>query len=164
MKIAGDFNSANAPIVSTLPRPIVFSCFAKAAENLCTSSVPAHARLRRRCTLWTFLLLPLLMAASCRSYIVHVTVVNHTGAAINLLEVDYPSASFGVDTLASGAEYHYHLQLEYHGPIKVQYTEGEKQQYTSTGPTVREGQHGQLEIVLDPNGKTEFHARLTPPN
>lgn len=113
---------------------------------------------------WAILLLPLLMAASCRSYIVHVTVVNHTGGVVNLLEVDYPSASFGVDTLAPGAEYHYHLQLEDSGPVKVMYTEGKTQDYKSTGPIVYEGQHGQLEIDLEPGGKTEFHPQLTSPN
>lgn len=110
------------------------------------------------------LLLPLLMAASCRTYVVDVTVENHTGGAINLLEVDYPSASFGVDSLPAGAVYHYHLQLQDSGPIKVIYTEGEKQQYKSTGPTVHQNQHGRLEIVLNPNGKTEFRPQLTPPN
>ena len=47
------------------------------------------------------LLLPLLMAASCRNYIVDVTVENRTGSAVNLLEVDYPSASFGADSMAA---------------------------------------------------------------
>ena len=118
----------------------------------------------RRRFLWTLLFLPIFVAASCQSYIVHVTVVNHTGGVVNQLEVDYPSASFGVDTLQPGAVYHYRLQLQDSGPIKVQYTEGEKQQYKSTGPTVHEKQQGNLEITLNANGKTEFHANLTPPN
>jgi hypothetical protein len=102
------------------------------------------------------------MAASCRAYIVNVTVVNHTGGPVDLLEVDYPSASFGVDTLAPGAEYHYHLQLEDSGPFKVQYTEGKTREFKSTGPTAHQGQHGDLEIVLNPDGKTEFRPHLTP--
>jgi hypothetical protein len=136
-----------------LPCPILFASFAKMVGKLKSLKAP----------LWTLLLLPLLIAASCQSYIVRVTVVNHTGAAVNQLEVDYPSASFGVDTLAAGAVYHYRVQLQDRGPIKVQYTEGEKQQYKSTGPTVHEKQQGDLEIVLDPDGKTEFHPNLTPP-
>ena len=43
----------------------------------------------------------LLAAAGCHSYHVDVTVENHTGAPIQLLEVDYPSASFGADQLAA---------------------------------------------------------------
>lgn len=111
---------------------------------------------------WAVLLLPLFMAASCRTYIVNVTVVNHTGGVVNQLEVDYPNASFGVDTLPAGGEFHYHLQLESSGPIKVQYTEGVKQEYKSTGPTVHEQQRGDLEIILNPGGKSEFRPQLTP--
>jgi hypothetical protein len=145
---------------------------APAAEGSSERSAPAKPALAVysmnrpfiRRTLWPLFLLPLLIAASCRSYIVQVTVENHTGGAVNLLEVDYPSASFGVDTLPAGAVYRYRLQLQDSGPITVQYTAGEKQQRKSTGPTVHEKQQGQIEIVLDPNGKTEFHPALNPPN
>ena len=102
------------------------------------------------------------MAASCRTYIVDVTVENHTGGVVNQLEVDYPSASFGVDSLPDGAVYRYHLQLQDSGPVKVSYTEGEKRQYKSTGPTVHQGQHGRLEIILNPQGKTAYQPYLTP--
>ena len=115
-------------------------------------------------TTWAMLLLPLLMAASCKNYIVVVTVENHTGGTVNLLEVDYPSASFGVDALAPGAAFPYHLQLQDSGPIKVMYADSRKQQHQSTGPTLHQGQKGQLEIVLNPNGKTEFHPELNPSN
>ena len=119
-----------------------------------------NARLK---TTWAMLLLPLLMAASCRNYIVDVTVENRTGGAVNLLEVDYPSASFGVDALAPGAVFHYHVQLQGSGPIKVMYADSQKHQRQSTGPTLHQGQKGQLEIVLGPNGKSEFHPELNPP-
>ncbi len=123
-----------------------------------------NKRIRCRSAVWFVLLLPLLVAAACRSYIVHVTVVNHTGSVVNLLEVDYPSASFGVDSLPTGATYRYHLQLENSGPFKVKYTDGEKHEWKSTGPTVHQGQQGTLEIVLMPAGKTQFYPKLNPPN
>lgn len=110
------------------------------------------------------LLLPLLMAASCRNYLVEVTVENRTGGPIELLEVDYPSASFGVDTLAAGAVFRYRVKLQDSGPVKVIYADIRKHQYQSTGPTLRQGQRGQLQIVLNPNGEIEFHPKLTPPN
>lgn len=114
-------------------------------------------------TAWAMLLLPLLMAASCKNYIVDLTVENRTGGAVNLLEVDYPSASFGVDTLAPGAVFHYRVQLQDSGPVKVMYADSAKHQRQSTGPTLHQGQQGQLQIILDPNGKTEFHPELNPP-
>src|SRR5579863_858302 len=45
------------------------------------------------------------LVPGCHSYRIDVVVENRTGAALDLLEVDYPSASFGADKLASGADY-----------------------------------------------------------
>jgi hypothetical protein len=101
------------------------------------------------------------VAAGCRSHHVEITVENRTGTAIELLEVDYPSASFGADSIAAGAVFHYRIQLQGSGPLKVQYTVGGKAQQV-TGPQVFEGQQGSLRIVLEPNGKSEMLPQLTP--
>src|ERR1017187_5687394 len=96
----------------------------------------------------------------CHSYHIETTVENRTGGAIQLLEVDYPSASFGVDKLAAGAEYQYRIQLRGNGPLKVQYTAGQGTQTQTIqieGPTVAERQEGRLGIVLLPGGKADFH-------
>lgn len=98
----------------------------------------------------------------CHSYHVETTVNNRTGEAIQLLEVDYPSASFGANSLAAGAILHYRIQLRGSGPLKVQYTTGNGSQIQLDGPTLAEPQEGRLEIVLLPAGKAEFHPELTP--
>ena len=46
----------------------------------------------------------------CKSPYVNTTVKNDTGAAVTLIEVDYPSASFGRESLAAGAVYPYGLR------------------------------------------------------
>ena len=108
--------------------------------------------------------LGLVLAAigGCRSYRVQVSVENRTGAAVQLLEVDYPSASFGADTLAAGASMRYSLQVRGSGPVKVQYTVGNSQRQV-TGPTLNEKDQGQLLIVLLPGGKADFTPQLTQP-
>ena len=98
----------------------------------------------------------------CHSYHVDTTVENRTGAPIQLLEVDYPNASFGADRLATGAVFHYRIQLQGRGPLKVQYTAADGRQAQVNGPTLTERQEGQLQIVLLPGGTAEFHPRLTP--
>ena len=104
----------------------------------------------------------LVWAAGCHSYHVDVTVENRTGAAIQLLEVDYPSASFGADNLAANAVYRYRIQLRGSGPLKVQYTGSDGRQTQIEGPALAEPQEGRIEIVLLPGGKAEFHPQLTP--
>lgn len=104
----------------------------------------------------------LLGAVGCHSYHVETTVENRTGAPVQLLEVDYPSASFGADKLAPGEVYHYRIQLRGSGPLKVQYTAADGKQAQIDGPSLSEHQEGQLQIVLLPGGKAEFYPNVTP--
>lgn len=101
--------------------------------------------------------------SGCHSYHIDATVENRTGAAIQLLEVDYPSASFGADSLAAGAEFHYRFQVNGSGQLKVSFTEANGKTVQVSGPTLVERQQGQLGIILEPDGKAEFHPQLTPP-
>jgi hypothetical protein len=117
----------------------------------------------RVASLLASLLLALGFLCGCHSFQIDTTVENRTGAAIELLEVDYPSASFGADTLASGADFHYRFQVRGSGPVKVQYTEdGSHKVRQMSGPEVFEHQEGSLEIVLLPEGKAEFRPQLSP--
>ena len=102
------------------------------------------------------------LLAGCHSYHVETTVENRTGGAINLLEVDYPSASFGDNRLDAGGVFHYRIQVRGSGPLKVQYTTGDERQIHIDGPALAERQEGSLQIVLLPGGQAEFHPLLTP--
>ena len=116
----------------------------------------------RRALFAAFLSAIFLAATACHSYHVDATVENRTGADIQLLEVDYPSASFGADRIASGAVYHYRFQIRGSGPLKITYTGPDSKQVQIAGPTLVEGQQGQLKIVLLPAGKVQFVPQLTP--
>ena len=101
-----------------------------------------------------------LAVSGCQSPHVEVTVENRTGAEVRLLEVDYPSASFGSDSLAAGATMHYRIQVQGDGPVKVQYTAPDRTQPQASGPALSNGESGRLGIVLLPGGKAEFHQEL----
>jgi len=108
------------------------------------------------------LLALVVVIAGCRSYHIEATVVNHSGGAVTLVEVDYPSASFGANNLAADAVLHYRFQTRGDGPLTVQYTPSGRPQVQVSGPTLYERQEGKLEIVLLPAGKVEFHPALAP--
>jgi hypothetical protein len=116
----------------------------------------------RRWVLVIIALPALTIAEGCHSYHVDITIENRTAGAIQLLEVDYPSASFGRDALAASGVYHYRIQLRGNGPIKVQYTAADGHQSQITGPVLTERQEGRLQIVLLPEGKAAFNPDLTP--
>ena len=103
-----------------------------------------------------------LLLTGCHSYHIDSTIENCTDTDIQLIEVDYPSASFGVDHLAAGAVYHYRFQVRGSGPLSLSYTTSHGRQVHITGPNLFEQQQGQLQIVLLPNAKTDFIPRLSP--
>ncbi len=97
----------------------------------------------------------------CKSPYVNTTVKNDTGAAVTLIEVDYPSASFGRESLAAGAVYPYRFKVLGSGATKVSWTDAARKNHTSAGPDLHEGQQGQLAITLTPAG-AQWNAQLTP--
>ena len=92
----------------------------------------------------------LLSALGCHSHRIDAVVTNQTGSPIQLVEVDYPSASFGTQNLAPGAQYRYSFKLLGSGPLKVLYTDSKRRDHTSVGPSLNEGDEGKLMIDLTP--------------
>ena len=98
------------------------------------------------------LLFVLLAATGCHSAYVATTVSNRTAQPIELLEVDYPSASFGTQALAPGADFHYRFKVLGAGGTKLLYTDSAHKDHTSNGPTLNEGAEGSLGIVITDGG------------
>jgi hypothetical protein len=113
------------------------------------------------CLSATALAVAFLAVTGCRSHHVEVTIQNQTGSAVQLLEVDYPSASFGADTLAADATFHYRIQVEGNGPLTVMYTAVDGKQIKNQGPDLSNMQQGRVNIVLLPNGKAQFEPQLS---
>ena len=102
-----------------------------------------------------------LSLSACRSPFVQTSIVNHTGSKVQLIEVDYPSASFGTQQIDDNATYHYHFQIRDSGSVKITYTDAGNKVHTLTGPTLTQGQHGTLTITLDGNGEVTWAPQLT---
>jgi hypothetical protein len=101
----------------------------------------------------------LLGASGCKSAYVEADVVNETGSPVTLVEVDYPSASFGVEQLAAGAVYHYRFKVLGSGPTTVIWTDAARKQHTVTGPALHEGAAGMLRVTLG-GGTAQWDAKL----
>jgi len=94
----------------------------------------------------------LLAFTGCHSDRVQATVSNHTSQPILLLEVDYPSAGFGTQNLAAGADFHYRFKVLGTGKITLTYTDAEHKNHKSEGPYLNEKADGPLQIVIAPDG------------
>jgi hypothetical protein len=91
-------------------------------------------------------------AVGCHSASIEATIVNATGKPVTLLQVDYPSASFGVQSLNPGEHFDYRFKVLGAGPIKLTYTDAAQHAHQATGPALREGSDGALRIVLSNDG------------
>ena len=98
------------------------------------------------------LLAPLLFAQGCHSAFVNATVHNASGRTVSLIEVDYPSASFGVQSLAPTADLQYRFKILGSGAIKIVYTDAAQQEHRVTGPLLHEGLTGTLEVSITAAG------------
>jgi hypothetical protein len=115
-----------------------------------------------RFTLPLALCTTLLAATGCHSPYIEATVSNHTAQPIELIEVDYPSASFGTQNLAPGADFHYRFKVLGEGTTKRIYTDNAHHDHKSDGPPLKEGAEGRLTIVITPSDVTWQSTPATP--
>ena len=93
-----------------------------------------------------------ILLAGCHSAYIETTLSNHTAQPISLVELDYPSASFGTQTLAPGADFHYRFKVLGHGGLKFIYTDAAHDEHDVNGPALHEGDEGALIVTLNSTG------------
>lgn len=98
---------------------------------------------------------------ACRSAFVETTIRNDGDSPLRLIEVDYPSASFGTQALAAHAVYHYRFKVQGSGEITLSFAGADGKTRTSTGPALAEGQHGGLTITVDSADKVTWTENLS---
>src|SRR6476646_7913182 len=105
------------------------------------------------------LLVALVAIAGCRAHMITIKLINTSAAPLSTIIVDYPSATFGKDKLASGETFSSPVKLIDTGPLKVQFTDANGTSHTVTGPVVHRNEEGLIEVRLDQNGAVvDLHA------
>lgn len=94
----------------------------------------------------------LLLLTGCHSATILATLHNDTGKEMRLVEVDYPSASFGIGTIAPGASYNYRFKVLGSGALKLTYLDVAGKEHTANGPELHEGLEGPLLINVSSEG------------
>ena len=105
--------------------------------------------------------LPLsLLVSGCHSAFVETTIANQADSPARLVEVDYPSASFGVSSIAAHATFRYRFKIQGSGPLKIEFTGADGKLHDSDGPVLNQGQEGRLDIVIGPDGVVRWQPSL----
>jgi hypothetical protein len=109
----------------------------------------------------TLLILLGAILTGCRSPYIETDITNNSDAPLRLIEVDYPSASFGKQSLDPHTTYHYHFKIQGSGPITISFTDAAGKAHTATGPELKEGQQGPLTASVDTSGNVAWSQNLT---
>ena len=107
------------------------------------------------------LLIAVFSLIACRSAYVETTIDNSGPAALRLIEVDYPSASFGTQTLDAHVLYHYRFKVQGSSPVTITWTGADGKPHTASGPTLTEGQQGTLRITVDSASRVSWTVNLS---
>ena len=88
----------------------------------------------------------------CHSAFINASIHNGTPGPITLVELDYPSASFGTQTLAPGQDFKYRFKVLGSGDLKLLWTDIHNQEQHADGPHLGEGMEGTLTVAVTPSG------------
>jgi hypothetical protein len=87
-------------------------------------------------------------AIGCHSALISATVSNHQSTPVSVIEFGYPSASFGIQKLAPGEDYHYRFKVIGRGPTTLLWKDSDNHDQKSSGPILREGDEGSLTVTF----------------
>ncbi len=109
-----------------------------------------------------FVLAASCFSIGCRSRYIQATITNHSPAPLNVIQVEYPTASFGTQGLQPGESFHYRFKLLGSGPVKVTWTDAKQKEHQQTGPELQEGSEGALRVDFPSSDRADFQTDLHP--
>ena len=78
------------------------------------------------------------------------------------IEVDYPSASFGLPGLPPGGHFAYRFLIQGTGRLQLQYADSAGKSHSIQGPYVAQGQEGTLQINIGADSPNVWQTQLKP--
>ena len=86
--------------------------------------------------------------AGCRAHVVKISLTNISTEPIKTIIVDYPSATFGKDTLTPRETYFSLVKPVDKGPIKVRFTDAQGMSHVYQSTSLEPGDDGSVNIKL----------------
>ncbi len=97
---------------------------------------------------FTVALVFVMAMAGCRAHVVKISLTNTSAGPIRTIIVDYPTATFGKDTLAPRETYFSLVKPVDKGPIKVRFTDAQGVSHTYESVSLEPGDDGSVDIKL----------------
>ena len=101
------------------------------------------------------------LLTGCRSAWIQANIVNQQDKPVNLVIVNYAGGTFGVQSIAPHATFHYRFHLLGDDKVTLDFTDAAEHDRKSTGPELKKGQAGTLRIEIEPGDKVAWLPQLT---
>jgi hypothetical protein len=98
----------------------------------------------------------------CKSAWVQATVVNDEDTPVNLVEVNYPGGTFGVQNIAPHSTFHYRFHILTDDQVEVDFTDAAGHTQDVKGPELEQGEEGTLRIDIQAGDKVVWSTNLKP--
>ena len=103
-----------------------------------------------------------LIATGCQSPWVQATVVNDEETPVNLVEVNYPGGSFGIQNIAPHSSFHYRFHILTDDRVEVDFTDAAGHSQAVKGPELDPGEEGTLRIDIQAGDRVVWSTNLKP--
>lgn len=119
--------------------------------------------MRSRCLFFSSLLLLCCAVNGCmHSHVIQVTVTNTSTEKVSNIVIDYPEATFGINSLEPGKSFQYKIKATATGSLKIAFLNSQAQDRLSTGPVLHKDDEGSIEIKVTQDGAVA-EAKLSSP-
>src|SRR5215470_14711246 len=104
---------------------------------------------RSRTWLPSSLLFICLIASGCmHSHVIQVTVTNSSSQRVSNIAIDYPEATFGINSLEPGKSFEYKIKPTANGALKIAFRNAHGMSREAAGPVVNKNDEGSIDIKL----------------
>lgn len=98
----------------------------------------------------------------CRSPWVEATIVNNEETPVNLVEVNYPGGTFGVQNIAPHSKYTYRFHILRNDRTEIDFTDVAGHSESVKGPELDQGEEGTLTIEIRAGDKVVWTTGVHP--
>ena len=94
------------------------------------------------------------VSACTHSRVIKVTVTNTSAEKVSTIVIDYPEATFGINSLEPGKSFEYKIKPTGTGTLKIEFLNSHGVDRVSAGPVVHRNDEGSIQIKLTQDGAT----------
>lgn len=95
-----------------------------------------------------------LAGCGLQSRMIQVTITNASTEKISTIVINYPDATFGINSLEPGKSFQYKIKPTGTGSLKIEFFNAHGVDHVSSGPVVHKNDEGSIEIRLAQDGAT----------